>query len=130
MKKIILAVLLLAGGGGIWYFGPYQKALADRRIAECGGFANGRTITATETTRLFVNVPRDIYPSPTIEPHSGTMGYVSNGGPYGEAMGSQGKPNCWSTYFEFGGKGSVDLTAKSAKSGIKDYVVHFNVTPR
>ena len=82
------------------------------------------------TTRMFINVPKDLYPkelfryATTINGQAG-MGWVSNGGPPGLAM--SGRPECWSTYVEFDGQGEVDLRIPSILIGVPDYYVRFVV---
>jgi hypothetical protein len=86
---------------------------------------------------MFINIPKDIYSDINLEitPHGAVAGSISNGGPYGYALGAQGKPDCWSYYFEFdltsssqGSSGTVDIGSKSGIVGIPDYLIHINVT--
>lgn len=129
MKTLLVAIVVIVLGVGGFLL--YRNHSYHNRMAECGAIDNGRTIIVSETTRLFINLPREIYPNGTEEvTHGATAGYVSNGGPAGSAFGSEGKPNCWSTYYDFEGDGSVDLNAKSVKLFIPDYSVHFAVTRR
>ena len=124
------AVIFLIIGVGIWHFSQHTNAAALERFSGCGSLANGSTQTVTETSRAFINLPKDLYPDVNLQitSHGATAGSISNGGPYGSAIGGQGKPNCWSYYFEFDGIGTVDLTSKSGTSGTPDYAVHFVVT--
>ncbi len=127
---IIIALLVIAGAS-IWYASQQPKMSAlDDRIAACGSLPNGSTQNVVETTRMFINLPKDMYPNVNLQVTSNgaTAGYISNGGPYGAAMGAQGKPNCWSYYFEFDGTGTVDLASKSGISGVPDYTIHFVVS--
>ncbi len=85
-----------------------------------------------ETSRIFINMPKDLYPkdlqySWTTVAGNATAGYVSNGGLPGEAEGAT--PECWSTYVDFGGNGEVDLRVKSTVDGVPNYVVRFIVSP-
>ena len=125
-----MAVLLILGAG-VWYFSGQQNGpTLEQRLAACGSLPNGSTQTVTETSRMFVNIPKDLYPDVNLQvvAHGATAGFVSNGGPYGSAIGSQGKPDCWSYYFEFDRAGTVDLTSKSGVPGVPDYSLHVVVT--
>ncbi len=82
------------------------------------------------TTRMFINVPKDLYPKElfryaTTVDGQATMGWISNGGLPGEAFA--GSPVCWSTYVEFDGRGEVDLRIPSILVGVPDYFVRFIV---
>lgn len=105
----------------------------DGKVLLCGGIPNGSTQDITETTRLFINLPKDIYPDKehnlqfkTVSGNA-TASWVSNGGPYGEGFGAEGNPGCWSYYYEFDGDGEVDLTVKNATREAPDYHVRFIV---
>ncbi len=80
------------------------------------------------TTRMFINLPKDLYPKErfryvmTINGNA-TMGWISNAGPPGLAR--DGGPECWSTYVEFDGRGEVDLRIPSILIGVPDYFVRF-----
>lgn len=87
---------------------------------------------ATDTTRMFINMPKSLYPedishSWTTIMGNATGGYVSNGGLPGEAFDAS--PGCWSTYVELDGSGEVDLRVKSTTLGVPDYFVRFIVSP-
>lgn len=110
-----------------------KKASYEEKLAACRSIPNNSVKGIKETTRLFMNLPRDIYPDKennfqflTVSGNA-TVGWVSNAGPYGEAFEST--PSCWSYYYEFGGNGEVDLKAKSAIAGMPDYFVRFLVSP-
>jgi hypothetical protein len=99
----------------------------------CPSIPNGSTQTVRETTRLFINIPKDVYPDKehnlqfkTISGNA-TSGYISNGGLPGQAF--EATPSCWSYYNEFDGIGEVDLTVKSKVEGMPDYFVRFIVVP-
>lgn len=82
------------------------------------------------TTRMFINVPKELYPKElfryaTTIGGNATMGYISNGGPPGLAM--DGSLECWSTYVEFDGQGEVELRIPSILIGVPDYYVRFVV---
>ena len=96
----------------------------------CGPKLNNSVQHVVETTRMFINVPKDLYPkelfryATTINGQAG-MGYISNGGLPGEAFA--GGPGCWSTYVEFDGGGEVDLRIPAIVVGVPDYFVRFIV---
>jgi hypothetical protein len=98
-------------------------------MATCASIPNGSTYESRDTIRLFIELPRDIYPfeNKEVTPVSGNAGlaYISNGGLPGQIPREQ--PGCWSTYYEFVGSGQFDLKVKPAVEGIPDYVVHFVV---
>ncbi len=101
--------------------------------SECQLF-NNSVQRVLETWRLYVNVPKDFYPKEigsyfTTVSGNATAGYISNGGPPGEADELNAIPECWSTYYEFNGNGEVDLRVKSIKRGVPDYFVRFIVNP-
>ena len=126
----IAALILVSIGAGIWHSSHRQNTTAlDQRLLACGSLTNGSTQTVSDTSRMFINLPKDLYPNVPLQitSHGATAGYVSNGGPYGSAMGAQGKPNCWSYYLEFDGIGTVDLTSLSGVNNIPDYTLHFVV---
>jgi len=82
------------------------------------------------TTRMFINVPNDLYPMElfryaTTTSGNAVMGWISNGGLPG--FGFDGSPDCWSTYVEFGGQGEIDLRIPSILIGVPDYYVRFFV---
>lgn len=94
--------------------------------------ANNSVQYVRDTTRLFINTPKDLYPkdilhSWTTVSGNATGGYISNGGLPGEAF--EATPDCWSTYVELDGNGEVDLRVKSVIEGAPDYFVRFIVTP-
>ena len=117
---------------------PQTNTHFQKRLAACGSLPNGSSTNVTETTRMFINLPKDIYPNINLQitPRGATAGYISNGGLYGYAIGARGKPNCWSYYLEFDRtpdnqrqSGKVDIGAKSGVNGVPDYLIHFNVVP-
>jgi hypothetical protein len=114
------------------------KINLQKRLVACGSLPNGSTSRVVQTSRMFINLPKDIYPTKIlyIVGHGATAGYISNGGPYGYAIGARGKPNCWSTSFEFNvtpynprKSGTVDIGSKSAIRGIPNYLIHIRVVP-
>lgn len=119
----IAAVLVI--GGVLWLrsLGPS----VDQKIAACKGLQSGSVQTVKETTRLFINLPKDLYPDKghalAFMTASGTAraNWISNAGPYGQAY--QATDDCWSYYYELDGVGELDLTA----SGTAPYRVRFIV---
>ena len=105
---------------------------ADEKTLLCGGVPNNSIERVRETTRLFINTPKDVYPDKNISDNFHTMhgnataGYISNGGLPGYAFA--GSPECWSTYIDFEGNGEVDLRVKSAVKDEPDYFVRFIVS--
>ena len=107
-----------------------------KRLIACGSLPNGSSLTLPQTTRLSINLPRDIYPNKVLKiiSHGAMANYISNGGPYGYGFGARGKPNCWSYYLEFDltsankkQSGRVDIGSKSLNRKIPDYLIHFKV---
>ena len=139
MNKIIIAVVtVLVVGIGVVFMGiPKERSLPNlaAKLAACKAFPNNSTQHVVETTRLFINTLKDMYPDKNISSNSenafetvrgnATAGYISNGGLPGEAY--EATPECWSTYIEFDGSGEVDLKVKSAVKDVPDYFVHFVV---
>lgn len=129
---IILAAAMIAAALGIWHFdrsaGDHDRLPASR-LQACGSFPIGTATTVPQTSRLFVNIPSDIYSDINLQvaASGATANYVSNGGPYGYALGAQGKSDCWSYYFEFEGSGTVVFSSKSAIPAIPDYVLSVQV---
>ena len=107
---------------------PYEG-----KLAHCRAIPNGSTNNLKETSRLFINLPKDVYTDKdhnlqfTTARGNATAGWVSNGGPYGEAMDV--RPGCWSYYYDFEGSGEVDLKVKSAVKNVPAYFVRFIVGP-
>lgn len=101
------------------------------KLIVCKSIPNNSIQKVVETSRLFINLPKDVYPYENINYNfstvngNATAGYVSNGGPPGQAF--EATPKCWSTYFEFDGNGEVDLKVKSAIKGMPDYFARFVV---
>jgi hypothetical protein len=111
---------------------PVQAADLARRLAVCESISNGSTQDVHETTRLFINLPEDIYPYENrhFTGNGATADTVSNGegvGPQKSSMEEFVANKCATHYYEFSGTGTVDLTVKSALAGIPDYTIHFRV---
>ncbi len=107
----------------------HQSGSYDEQLAACHSIPNGSVQDETETSRIFIDLPRALYPADvtgyfkTVQGDA-TAGYVSNGGLPGNSL--QATSNCSSTYFEFNGTGEVDLTVPSM-SGAPAYSIHFIV---
>ena len=132
----IIAVLLIGGGAYVYTQNkqadqPATASSYENKLVACDSFTNNSIKQVAETSRLFIRLPKDIYPyvkdNVQIRTVNGNaaMGYVSNGGLPGQGLNST--PECWSTYYEFSGNGEVDLTVKSASAGISDYFIRFLV---
>lgn len=112
------------------------KADFKKRLIACGSLPNGSSLTVVQTTRLSINLPKDIYPTKILKitSHGAMASYISNGGAYGYSFGARGKPNCWSYYFEFGltstnkrQSGTVDIGSKSMNRNVPSYLIHVKV---
>ncbi|MHB8860356.1 MAG: hypothetical protein ACYC48_01325 [Minisyncoccota bacterium] len=85
-----------------------------------------------ETSHMFVNMPKDLYPQDLQHSWSTVAGNAtagSVGGGYGESVAVAATPECWSSYMDFEGSGEVDLRVKSVVKGVPDYFVRFIVSP-
>jgi hypothetical protein len=90
---------------------------------------NNSVQNVKETSRLFINVPKNLYPqdlqgSWTTVSGNATAGTV--GGGYGEAQGATSE--CWSSQVDFEGTGEIDLRVKSTVADTPDYFVRFIVS--
>ncbi len=106
-----------------------SQQVADK-FAACKSKLNNSVQYVGGTTRMFINVPKDLYPKElfryrTTINGNATMAWISNGGLPGLAF--DGSPECWSTYVEFDGKGEVDLRIPSILIGVPDYSIRFIV---
>lgn len=104
----------------------------NENCSACQLILNNSVQQIVETSRRFVNVPKDFYPKEigsyfTTVSGNATAGFIGSGGLPGEGVNTT--PDCWSTYFEFDGNGEVDLRVKSTKKGVPDYFVRFIVGP-
>ncbi len=105
----------------------------EQKLKLCNSFPNNSTQEVTETSRLFINIPRGIYPQQdnfmqfTTKSGNATAGLVSNGGIPGEGQGANS--DCLSYYYEFDGNGEIDLNIKGIDKDPSDYSVRFNVKP-
>lgn len=109
---------------------------AKKRLAYCGSIPNGASLTVVATTRMFLYLPKDIYPHLILNTNSfgATAGPISNAGLDGYAQSQKAKPGCWSHYFEFdltpankSQVGKVDISSKSAFKNVSNYLIHFRV---
>lgn len=80
---------------------PGSPAISDDgKVLLCGGIPNRSTQNVIDTTRLFINLPKDVYPDKEhnlqFKTTSGnaTAGWISNGGPYGEGFGAEDNSGC------------------------------------
>ncbi|HEX9721887.1 MAG TPA: hypothetical protein VGA53_01340 [Candidatus Paceibacterota bacterium] len=139
---ILTILLILAGAVGFAYYYSSQKSSSpptefsvedlNRRLEICESIPNGTTLEVTETTRMFINLPEDIYPYESRE-------FTSDGATAGIITSGEGLPpqnrsieefmtnRCVTHYYEFNGAGTVDLRVKSAVPNVPDYTVHFQV---
>ena len=111
----------------------YSPDTYEAKLASCHSDPNGATVEVRETTRRFIVLPKAIYPFDPYAHYFVTVsgnamaGYISNGGPPGNAYGST--PDCWSTYYEFAGSGEVDLKAKSELAGARLTIFYVSSSP-
>lgn len=119
--------------------GTPTNADLKKRLTACGSIPNGASLTVVQTTRVFINLPKDYYPNLklSVALHGATAGSVSNGGADGYALGAQEKPDCWSYYLdlELSAKnktqtGRVDIGSESGFRAIPDYLIHFKVASK
>lgn len=132
LSLVVLAVfaLLMVHYAGRETAIQSSPAGIDQSFAECGSIQNGTVQNVTDTTRTFINLPKNLYPNVQLEidQQGASAGYVSNAGQYGYAFGANNDPNCWSYYFEFDGEGTVDIRSKSGVSSVPDYHIQFVVS--
>jgi len=133
---IVIAIIAIVAAFYIPKQNPQASINLQDRLSACDSLPNGVMENATETSRIFINIPKDIYPDINLDitSHGANANYISNGGQYGYALGAQSKPGCWSYYFEFdlasssyGSTGTVDIGSKSGVVGISDYLIHITV---
>lgn len=109
----------------------FNSLPANDQILLCTGIPNDSNQTVSETTRLFINLPKDIFKDKDHNLQFKTVSgnaqatWISNAGPYGQAF--QANENCWSYFYELDGTGKLDLTSKSAVPNQPDYLVHFTI---
>lgn len=132
MKFLAFILIVIAGWLG-WYVVSTARSTSEltfaQKLAACGGLPNGSEQRLRDTSRAFINLPRDTFPDKdhalSFVTASGTTKalWISNAGPYGEALAATA--DCWSYYYEFDGPGEMVLTA----SGTQPYTVRFVVAP-
>lgn len=124
IAAIVLAVRQQGTSGG-----PSGASAYDRALAACNAYPNGSTQHATDTSRLMIYLPKELYPVAPLNfmtvSGTATAGWISNAGPMGEAAGATDK--CAAYYYEFNGTGEVDLNATSSVKSVPGYTVHFMV---
>lgn len=108
-----------------------------KRLAYCGSIPNGASLTVVDTTRLFIFLPKDLYPllRLNVSSHEATAFPAHNDGSDGYAQSRDARPGCWSHYFEFHvasgigrpSAGIVDIDSKSAFKTVSNYLIHFKV---
>ena len=109
---------------------PAATSATAQAINVCGGFPNDSTQQVASTGRLFIKLPKSIFPNKTAIKFTtisgtATAGWISNAGPFGESYGAT--TNCWSYYYEFDGVGEVDLTAPINAAPATPYTVRFMI---
>jgi len=108
-----------------------------KRLEYCGSIPNGSSLTVVDTTRLFIFLPKNMYPhlKLNVSSHEATAFPAHNDGSDGYAQSRDAKPGCWSHYFEFHlasgigrpSAGIVDVGSKSAFKTVSNYLIHFRV---
>lgn len=134
---IIAAIMVVLVGiiGAIAYVATVKNGSSSAAyasaLAACGAYPDGSVQDVVETSRLVIKLPKGLYPNQsgllTFKTASGaaTAGWISNAGPAGESYGASS--DCWAWYYDFEGRGEVDLIATSSIAGVSDYVLHFNI---
>ena len=104
----------------------------NEKLLACGAIPADSIQKVKSTTRLFINLPKDVYPDKehnlqfkTISGNA-SAGWISNAGLYGEAF--QATPKCWSYYYGFDGEGELELRVQSVIQNMPDYIIHFVVS--
>lgn len=129
---VILAIVILGAAAGAWAYLQAQRPSLPSgygaALELCRSFANGGTERIAPTSRVFINLPKTLYPNDVTgffktATGTATVGVVSNGGKPGEAL--QSSEYCSSTYVEFNGTGEIDLTVPPAAPTIPQYSVRF-----
>lgn len=106
-----------------------------KRLAYCGSIPNGSSLTVVQTTRLFIFLPKDYFPSVKLKmtAHNASAIPVYLGA-YGYAQSRDAKSGCWSYALDFElapnsktQSGTVDIGSKSAYKTVSSYLIHFKV---
>lgn len=130
-RYIVLWLFLASLIVGVAAFILQRDKNYEAQLSACNALPNHSVQREVETDRLFIDLPKSIYPTDvrgyfTTVSGDAKASYVSNGGPPGEGLRSSA--TCSSTYFEFDGVGEVDLNVPSL-SGAPGYSVRFLVEP-
>lgn len=104
----------------------------NERFKICESIPNSTTQEIQETTRLFINLPEDIYPfeNRQFTSNGATAGIITSGEglpPKNGSLEEFVKNKCATHYYDFEGNGTVDLKVKSAVIGLPDYSLYFIV---
>jgi hypothetical protein len=138
MRWTTIFIILLTIGIIVYLVVTRQKttpeapfAFTESALTQCTSFPNNSIQTVKETSRVFINLPKDFYPENitsdfTMVEGTATAGYISNAGSPGHAL--EENDNCFSTYIEFNGTGKIDLKVDSTEVTAPTYLVHFVVT--
>ena len=132
-KKTLVAaliILVIAGGVGFYLYNKNKnEAFYASKIASCQSVPNNSTKNIKEKEPFFLNLPQEIYPVRENDLEFSTVSgdakesFISN---VGITVGAD-VPECRSYYYQFNGKGEVELTVKSGMGGMPDYNVRFIV---
>jgi hypothetical protein len=108
-----------------------------KRLAYCGSIPNGTSLTVVDTTRLFIFLPKELFPhlNLNVSSHEATAYPAHNEGSDGYAQSPDAKPGCWSHYFEFHlasgigrpSAGVIDIGSKNGFKTVSNYLIHFRV---
>ena len=137
---VIFLLIIISSCAYLFYKSRQQSTLAtslnnsyQNEFSTCNALPNNSTQQVVDTSRLYINLPRGLYPhGDIINPDfltvggNATAGYISNGGLPGYAEGAPS--GCWSTQIEVDGSGEVDLKVKSEIKDTPDYFVRFIVS--
>lgn len=111
---------------------PVSISIFDQKLSVCNAIPNNSIQKIKETTRLFINFPKEVYPDREQNLLVKTVsGNATAGRMPASATGEdlEATAGCWSYRYDFEGMGEVDLTAKSAIKDMPDYFVRFIVEP-
>lgn len=142
MRRLAISVVIAMALAST-FFGPSIASGSspsainlNKRLTECASVSNGSSLTVVQTTRMLINLPKDIFPNIKLKMlfHGASASSISNAGAYGYASGADGRPNCWSYFFDFEltaknntKSGTLDIGSKSGIPGIPNYLIHFKV---
>jgi hypothetical protein len=144
--SIVLAITLLlflaAWGIGTQNGAPSQaqlQAQANEQVSQCANRTDdlkldvspsGATIGVRSGARIFLSLPRTLYPEPNMQLDTTMFSIASM--PNGEIFNHK-KDSCWTHYYELRlqkglSSGSGTLTFLSNDLGLPDYILHVVVT--